>query len=505
MNNMKSVNDAQVWTMISKRPVTKGNFRSRQDGASLLSSLALWGRNRGDFPFRLTRWFALISLITITAVSVVSAVALSRIMEDLILKRDGAVAQDFVQSMLKGQDVRRFFLSMSPNTPQLAGLGPGEDAARVEQFFAQIAAMPQVIHTNVYDIEHRIVWSSVASAKNQVMDHNPELDEALAGKLAIEVIPASETDPVKPEHQFIKDRKQRFVENYIPIFEQDGKTVLGVVEFYKSPKPVFETIKTLMGWIWLLALLSGVTLFATLYWVMRRADRVMQHQQRQLLASESMVAVGEMASAVAHGIRNPLASIRTSAELWADAESNAAKEQVRDIVSEVDRMEEWVRSLLTYAYQDEGGVASLDLNALVKNAVEGYGRELTRLNISGQFDLAENLPPIQANGGVFTQIINSLVSNAIEAMPTGGELLTQTQLSGDRRFIELTIADNGVGITPQQIKKVFQPFGTNKRKGLGLGLALVKRTMERMGGSIQIASQPNLGTRATLRFPVKTP
>ncbi len=508
--NVSSVNESQVWfvlslRMISKKSAHQGNFRSRQSGAALLTGLVGRVRNRGNSPFRLTRWFAVVSLITIAAITLLSAAALSGIMEDLILKRDGAVAQDFVQSLLKGPEVQRFFMSMSAQSPELPGLGPNLEAARLEKFFAQITAMSHVIHTNVYDIEHRIVWSSEPGAKNQVLEHNPELDEALEGKLAIEESHDSERALDKPEHELLKNKKQRFVENYIPIFEQDGKTVLGVVEIYKSPTPVFETIETLVHWIWLLALLSGLMLFGALYWIMRRAERVMQYQQRQLLASESMVAVGEMASAVAHGIRNPLASIRTSAELWADGEANAAQEQARDIVSEVDRMEDWVRSLLTYAHQGDGGVESLDLNSLVKTAVGGYGRELARLNISNRFDLAERLPRLHGNGGLLTQVINSIVSNAIEAMPDGGDLLAHTQLSSDHRFVELDIVDSGVGISPERLQKAFQPFGTSKRKGLGIGLPLVKRTLERIGGAIRIESRPGHGTRATLSFPIEIP
>ena len=77
-----------------------------------------------------------------------------------------------------------------------------------------------------------------------------------------------------------------------------------------------------------------------------------------------------------------------------------------------------------------------------------------------------------------------------------------SQPAENNRAIELRISDTGVGIAPEQLQKIFQPFSTSKRKGLGLGLALVKRTMERIGGSIHIASQIGRGTQATLVFPV---
>ncbi len=334
------------------------------------------------------------------------------------------------------------------------------------------------------------------------MPDNEELDEALEGKLVIESSAGNLTSPTKPEHFFLDKPHERFVENYIPVFDAQKKAILGVVEIYKSPAPIFATIDTLIRWIWLCALLSGALLFVGLFWIMHRAERVMRHQQRQLVANESMVAVGEMAAAVAHGIRNPLASIRTSAELWAEVKSGEAQEQAQDIMSEVDRLELWVRSLLTYADQGRAKLEPIDLNGLLIAAVGGFQREFARLNIQTKFELDEGMPRIFGDSGLLMQMLNSIIANAIEAMPRGGMLAMASQPAENNRAIELRISDTGVGIAPEQLQKIFQPFSTSKRKGLGLGLALVKRTMERIGGSIHIASQIGRGTQATLVFPV---
>ena len=229
----------------------------------------------------------------------------------------------------------------------------------------------------------------------------------------------------------------------------------------------------------------------------------MRNQQRQLVANEAMVAVGEMAAAVAHGIRNPLASIRTSAELWADVKSGEAQEQARDIVAEVDRLELWVRSLLTYADQGRAKLEPIDLNGLLTAAVEGYQREFVRLNIQTKFELYEGMPRIIGDSGLLVQMFNSIIANAIEAMPRGGTLAMRSRPAENKRAIELEIGDTGMGMAPEQLQKIFQPFITSKRKGLGLGLALVKRTMERIGGSIRVDSQIGRGTQAMLVFPVE--
>ena len=457
-----------------------------------------------DQAFSATRWFAALGLVTISAVSIGTASVLSRIMSDRMLHHDGVVAMDFVQGLLKTQDIQHFFVvGMREKNPARPEIELRAQDSRLEQFFAQIATMPSVLHANVYDRERRVIWSSNASAKNLIMPDNEELDEALQGELVIESSPSNLTSPTKPEHFFLEKPNERFVENYIPVFDSQHKSILGVVEIYKSPAPIFATIDTLIRWIWLCALLSGASLFAGLFWIVRRAERVMRHQHRQLVANEAMVAVGEMASAVAHGIRNPLASIRTSAELWADAEFSAAREQACDIVSEVDRLEQWVRNLLTYADQGRGKLEPIDLNGLVNTAVEGYRREFARLNIQTRFELTGSMPRTIGNPGLFVQMLNSIIANAIEAMPRGGTLSMRSQLSENKRTIKLQFVDTGVGIAPEQLQKVFQPFRTSKRKGLGLGLALVKRTIERIGGSIRIDSQIGRGTEVTLVFPVE--
>ena len=140
---------------------------------------------------------------------------------------------------------------------------------------------------------------------------------------------------------------------------------------------------------------------------------------------------------------------------------------------------------------------------MLETTVTGYQRELTRLNIQTQFELAPQLPSIVGNAGLLTQMLNSIIANAIEAMPGGGALSIRSRLTENKRKIELQLRDTGVGMTADQLKNVFQPFGTSKRKGLGLGLALVKRTIERIGGSIRIDSQIDRGTQVTLVFPAE--
>ena len=97
-------------------------------------------------------------------------------------------------------------------------------------------------------------------------------------------------------------------------------------------------------------------------------------------------------------------------------------------------------------------------------------------------------------------MFNSVIANALEAMPGGGDLRIGVQHSAELRQVTVLIGDSGAGMSPQQIRQVFKPFYTTKRNGLGLGLALVKRIMERFGGAVHISSQEKQGTEVRLVF-----
>jgi signal transduction histidine kinase len=99
--------------------------------------------------------------------------------------------------------------------------------------------------------------------------------------------------------------------------------------------------------------------------------------------------------------------------------------------------------------------------------------------------------------------MNSLLANALEAMPEGGELHVAATLARKRRVVEVSIRDTGVGIARDALPRVFAPFFTTKRKGLGLGLPLVKRIVTRFGGAVWVTSAPDEGTEVTLRLPVQ--
>lgn len=420
-------------------------------------------------PFKLTRWFALLAFVATVLVSVVSSLLLSRYLVSSILHRDARVSMEFVQSIVDVQQAKSYFT--------------GERAAdrNLVEFFNHIARMPDMLRANVFSVDKTIIWSSDEKLIGRTFHDNPELDMALLGRLNI----ASDF-PSKPEHILLDGRQQPVVENYLPV-RSEGK-VIGVVEVYRSPQELYASIDHGRRLIWLCGLGGGVFLYAVLFSLVRRADRIIQAQQAQLVESETLAALGAMASAVAHGIRNPLASIRSSAELHLESSTGPAREASEDIVNEVDRLERWIRDLLTYSVPEAGEPENVQISEVLHDSLNNFATVFSKRSIQVAWTDAHPAVSVRGDHALLTQVFNCLLTNAMEAMPAGGVIELQTRIASGSDRVRVSVSDNGIGVAPEELPDVFVPLKSTKRSGLGVGLPLAKRIVEHFGGDIALVS-----------------
>lgn len=452
-----------------------------------MGPFALFGRGR---PFNLVRWFSWLSLLCIASLSVVSSIVLSRFLTHQMLQRDAEVSMQFVQSVAEVQNAAAYFLREDHGLPD----------KNLEEFFNHVASAPDVLRANVYSRDERILWSSDRELMGRRFEHNEELDEALEGKLRFESGVADSHGGPKPEHMHLGSEPVRFVELYLPVRLTGSNEVIGVVEVYKIPRALFATIGEGVRLIWGLALGGGVLLYAVLFWLIRRANRTIVSQQERLVEGETLAVVGEMATVIAHGVRNPLASIRSSAELWLHEPDKAVREAAQDITNEADRLERWVRELLIYSQSVGDKVENVRIDEVIRQSLSLFTREMERRKISLQVSLPESLPLVRGNTALLSEVFNNVLANALEAMPQGGELSLDGIVDSNPKTVLIHVADTGVGIAPGQMERVFVPFYTTKTKGIGLGLALVRRILRRLGGNIELISTPGKGTTVNLRF-----
>jgi len=449
-------------------------------------------RTQSALPFNLSRWFAIVGLVSIAVVGTACAVLLSQFLTDRMLRQEGQMTMQFVQSLITTENSLREYLTGAKT----------RDPEELRAALRHIAAVPDTLRANVYNRERRLIWSTDPALVGRKFSVNTELDSALGGKVVVHGDAEDDDRPHKEEHMDLEENGNYFVEVYVPVRETAHAKVIGVVELYKNPKALAEALHSSRIYVFAGAAAAGMLLYLALFSLSRRADAVIRSQQERLIENEILATVGEMGSAVAHGIRNPLAAIRSSAELALDAPPEVVRESAQDIIAEADRLEAWVRELLSYARPLPGTFEAVALPALVDGAINHFAREMQKRDISGSAKVAPDLPPAKGDAFLLGQVLHSLIANAVEAIERNGTIEIAAKAVPAHKRVELTIRDSGPGMTPEQIKRVFTPFYTTKAKGMGGGLALAKRIVERFGGHIDIDSAPGRGTVVCLSMPI---
>jgi signal transduction histidine kinase len=434
-------------------------------------------------PFNLSRWFGAVALVSIASISVVSGWLLSAFLTERMLQQETRLTGEVIDSLVDVEQAAGYFA------------GSVMDTGEYREFVAHIGALPDVLRANLYSRERRVIWSSDPALIGRHFADNDELEDALAGKVV-----AHGGERAKEEHEDLNPRYRYFFEIYTPVRARAAGEVVGVVELYKTPQALFEAIAAGKRAIWIGAALAGLFLYAALFWLVRHADQTIRAQRERLVQSETFAAVGEMSSAVAHGIRNPLASIRSSAELALDSPPADWRGSANDIVEQVDRLESWVRRLLSYSQPLGDKAEPVQLGTLVQASLAGFERELERRHIRATVDIDAPLPPVKADALMLEHVFSSLIANAMEAVKQDGSIGVAVQRDGERG-LRVSVSDTGPGMTPKEVQGAFKPFHTTKPKGIGIGLALARRIVQRFGGSIALASTPGIGTTVDVLLP----
>lgn len=216
---------------------------------------------------------------------------------------------------------------------------------------------------------------------------------------------------------------------------------------------------------------------------------------------------------IAHELRQPLsgAAITSSAALRfldkAPPNEEKAKAALNLIRDQLGRLDEVLDGIHAFFRTGKEAPTTVDVNKVIRRALDAFGEDLARDNMVVQLDLASNLPPVDGNTSQLQQIISNLIRNALEAMKTTEnrprELRLRTELHGEDS-IGIAVEDSGPGIDPTQLNKAFNAFFTTKVKGMGLGLAMCRLIVERHRGTIFAFSDGKSGTRFNITMPVKS-
>lgn len=386
---------------------------------------------------------------------------------------------------------------------------------RFDELLRHITLIPDIVRFKVYNSQSVVIWSDDKRLVGRSFPDDSDLQEALRGKVVADV-----SSLTKKENVFEHDSFQRAVEIYIPIYSENTKELLSVMEVYKRADAIYQDIREARIVVLLGALGGGLLLYVSLFAIVRQAARQINEQQEHLLkvqadliASQRMAAVGEMAAAVAHGIGNPLSSIRAAAQLarldcheCCDSRlQEKTKGTLDSIIQQVDRMQKRMHGLLNIAKPMEPRLAPVEINTLLSDIVELLRSRFTEASVSPRLDLDRTLPKILLDANHAEQIFMGLITNALEASPKGGTVTIRTRAdAGNRvpRGARISIEDTGEGIPPESRQRVFEPFFTTKTHGTGIGLPLAKKFVERNGGKIAISDASSGGAKFDVTFPL---
>lgn len=438
-------------------------------------------------PAAITRWFMVAGSLAIALFAIGMAWLLAAFIESRLLQRDAELSRDFVQSVVDTQRVA-------------AAFGHADPAANPDflEFFAHVAALPDVLRANIYTPDQRVLWSSSPELIGQRFPENDELEEALAG----EVVANFDAHSDKAEHVLLGRSPREFVENYLPVHDRASQRLVGVIELYRRPVALTQALHDGQRRIWLAALLGGSALILSLLWFVRRIERALGEQQRRLVDNEALAMVGELSAAVAHSIRNPLGSIRSAAELRRELGESAPIDH-EEVIRLVDRIEHLVRTLLTTVRAPQGRAARCELRHVLEGARSRVAPDLAAQDKPFHCDWPAELGEVPLDALLLTQALASVLANAAEATRSGQAVRLSARIDGER--VHVVVEDEGSGIPAGQQERMVQPFFTTKPRGLGLGLPLARRAVERAGGLLEIAPAQPHGTRVTLTLPLLRP
>jgi signal transduction histidine kinase len=234
-------------------------------------------------------------------------------------------------------------------------------------------------------------------------------------------------------------------------------------------------------------------------------EEIERLHRTQMSRAEHLATLGELATGLAHEIRNPLAGIAGVIEIIGRdlPASSPARAVVKDVRQEIARINHIVTDLLQTARPHPPRVRKSDLNTTVEHAVM-LGRQhglAKAVEILLQRD--PSLPPVEHDSDQIHQVMLNLLLNALQAIDRDGKIRVTVKAQG--KMVAVEVADNGRGIAPEHLPNIFRPFYTTKGEGTGLGLSLARRIVEDHHGRIDVTSAPGKGTTFTVVLPLQRP
>lgn len=469
----------------------------------------------------LLRFFVTASIITVTVVTAVVAwlIAAHTRGEAIAAAEAHAVS---VARHLERQLAERFG-DPSDGSLAFSGLDDPDRFAALHAIVNGELVGFDIKRVYIFDARGTRVYASRAQDIGKVVEDNPGYRLAASGRVSSELVDAHHHLDAGGEESV------PLLETYVPLRDEAGR-IVAVIETYQDATALLAHIRAATGRVAAIAAAAMLLTIAILFVIFRRGDRLVQERTAALvsltetlerrveertgtLVSQRRLAwLGTLSAGIAHEINNPLASITAASEgllrrldsgKTPDEKFRRRLEIIRD---EAFRATAITSDLLDFARTEYGSRGPVDVSRTLESV-----ESLVRLRRRDQsYDLALDLSAddrrLQASGSKLLQVLFNVTDNALDAIPGEGGKVTWTtrnEVRDGRPWLILRCEDNGPGVPPDVLERVFQPFFTTKapRAGTGLGLSISQAIVESHGGTIEIVSELDRGTTVTISLP----
>lgn len=458
-------------------------------------------------PFRLVKYFTFSSLIVLFAGALILSLLNTHWARRMQLDKN----RDYALLLIENLNHQIFLQFVLPTI-----IKHGKIQLREKE---QYELMDQVVKTtvhgfkidqvNIYDLNNTISYSLDPSRIGRQNAGGNHYFSALKGERVTKL------DQQGSLTQLLMGfPKQSRIVTYSPLRAEKPLSripgpVLGVVELVQDLSDEYQSIYRFQVQVILTCTAVMLILFLVLLVVVRRGERIIEHRARerlrlkeQLTKAQHLSTLGEMTAAISHEIRNPLGIIKSSAELLSKrmGQLEPANQIPEIIVEETRRLNNIITDFLNYARPREPQFQPCSIETILeKNLTFLHPRIESRGYRIHQMPTAD-APQIDADPDMLYQAFLNLLINAMQAMPDGGDI--QIRVTPSPSTLSVEIQDQGPGIAPELKDKIWDPFFTDKEKGTGLGLGIVRNIITAHGGTVQIENANDVGALVRVELPV---
>ncbi|MFQ6083918.1 MAG: PAS domain-containing sensor histidine kinase [Candidatus Aminicenantia bacterium] len=224
---------------------------------------------------------------------------------------------------------------------------------------------------------------------------------------------------------------------------------------------------------------------------------------KEMQRAEHLASMGEMATGLAHEIKNPIAGIKSALEIIAEeiSEENSHKEIITEVLNQTERIDTIIQDLLSYAKPKEPKFIQTDINKYINQVIKLAKTQIKDKDIEVSFTSPTNITYAHLDPDQIQQVLLNLILNSIQAINSQGKIEIKISESKNNS-LKIIISDNGQGIKSENLSKIFKPFFTTKHRGTGLGLSICKRIIENHQGTIEVKSEEGKGTTFSISLPL---